>query len=113
VGVCSAGMEFCSRAEACSLSFSLIMLRWGEGGLDWPWVRGSLAYGPGVSVFLFFSVISLVGVSPYGWRCSLMLWPCAVSLCVAGSFTVFTVGCCYTVEWVFGLMCVAGSFTVW
>ena len=21
--------------------------------------------------------------------------------CVAGSFTVFTVGCCYTVEWVF------------
>jgi len=43
VGVCSAGMRFCSRAEACSPSFSSIMLRCGE--LEWPWVRDSLAYG--------------------------------------------------------------------
>ena len=27
VGVCSAGMRFCSRAEACSSSFSSVMLR--------------------------------------------------------------------------------------
>jgi len=31
--------------------------------------------------------------------------PCAVSLRVVGSFTVFTVGCCYVVEWVFCLLC--------
>ena len=36
-------MKFCSRTEACSLSFSPIMLRC--GGLKWPWVRDSLAYG--------------------------------------------------------------------
>jgi len=43
VGVCSAGMKFCSRAEVCLFSFSSIML--GCEGLKWPWVRDSLAYG--------------------------------------------------------------------
>jgi len=31
VWVCSAGKKFCGRAEACSLFFSLIMLRCGGG----------------------------------------------------------------------------------
>ena len=44
MAVCSAGMKFCSRVEACFLSLSLIMLR-RVGGLEWPWVRDSLAYG--------------------------------------------------------------------
>jgi len=43
-GVCSAGVKFCIRAEACSSSISSIMLRCGGGGLEWPWVRDSLAY---------------------------------------------------------------------
>ena len=47
-----------------------------------------------------FRFYPLVGVSPCGWW-RLLLLPCAVSLCVAGSFTVFTVRCCYTVDWVF------------
>jgi len=39
-------MKFCSCVEAWSPSFSSIMLRCGEGGgLEWPWVRNSLAYG--------------------------------------------------------------------
>jgi len=38
----------------------------------------------------------LVGVGPYGWRCSLMECPCAVSLVAVGSFTLFTVGCVCT-----------------
>jgi len=41
VGVCSAGMKFCSRAEACS-PFFLFMLRC--AALEWPWVRDFLAY---------------------------------------------------------------------
>jgi hypothetical protein len=44
--MCSAGVQFCSRAGACSPSF-LIVLRCGE--LEWPWVRDSLACAPGVS----------------------------------------------------------------
>ena len=43
VGVRLEGMEFCSHVEACSPFFSLIMLCC--GGLEWPWVRDSLAYG--------------------------------------------------------------------
>jgi len=27
--------------------------------------------------------------------------PCAIFLCAASSFTVFTVRCCYTIDWVF------------
>jgi len=41
--MCSAGMKFYSRAEACSSSISSIMLRC--GGFEWPWVRDCLAYG--------------------------------------------------------------------
>jgi len=37
-----------------------------------------------------FRFYPLVGVSPCGWRSSLLFLPCGVSLCVAGSFTVFT-----------------------
>jgi hypothetical protein len=92
-------MKFCSRAEACSPFFSLIMLRC--GGLKWSWVRDSLAYAPGVSVFPFFPVLSPGGCE-FMWVAALtVVLPCAVSLSVAGSFTVFTVGCCYTVGWVF------------
>ena len=47
----------------------------------------------------------LVGVGPYGWQCSLMESPCAVSLIVVDSFTMFTVRCCYVVNWVFCLLC--------
>ena len=47
----------------------------------------------------------LVGVGPYGWRCSLLESPCALSLIVVGSFTLFTVGCCCTVNLVLSLLC--------
>ena len=47
----------------------------------------------------------LVGVGPYGWRCSLLESPCALSLIVVGSFTLFTVGCGCTVNLVLCLLC--------
>jgi len=47
----------------------------------------------------------LVGVGPYGWRCSLMECHCAVSLIVVGSFTLFTVGCGCIVNWMLCLLC--------
>jgi len=47
----------------------------------------------------------LVGVGPYGWQCSLMESPCAVSLIVVGAFTLFTVGCGCIVNWVLCLLC--------
>jgi len=60
-----------------------------------------LACGPGVSVFPFFLVL-YSGVCESKWVAVLtVVLLCAVSVCVAGSFTVFTVGCCYTVDWVF------------
>ena len=47
----------------------------------------------------------LVGVGRYGWRCSLMECPCAVSLIAVGSFTLFTDGCGCTVNLVLCLLC--------
>jgi len=58
VGVCSAGMKFCSCVEACCPSFSLIMLRC--GGLEWPWVRDSLAYGDNSFIFLYLFLFCVV-----------------------------------------------------
>ena len=48
---------------------------------------------------------SLVGVGPYGWRCSLMECPCVVSLIAVCSFTLFTIGCGCTVNMVLCLLC--------
>ena len=53
----------------------------------------------------------LVGVGPYGWLVDGV--PCAVSLIVVGSFTLFTVGCGCIVNWVLCLsLIVVGSFTL-
>ena len=71
------------------------------GGLEWPWVRDSLAYAPGVIVFLFFPVLSPGGCESMWVAALTVVLPCAILLCVVGSFTVFTVRCCHTVEWVF------------
>ena len=59
-------------------------------------------YAPGVGVFLYFPVLSAGGCE-YMWVVALsVVLPCAVCVCVcvAGSFTVLTVGCC-TVDCVF------------
>ena len=69
VGVCSAGVKFCSRAEVCSPSFSLIMLRC--GGFEWPWVRDSLAYGGRVvclSRVVDYSSLVMHGRIPPPWE---------------------------------------------
>ena len=58
-----------------------------------------------------FRFYPLVGVSPCGW-CRSLLFCDVLFVCVAGSVTVLTVGCCYTADWVFCLLCEAGSFTV-
>ena len=60
-----------------------------------------LIYAPGVRVFPFFPVLSPGGCESMWVAALTVVLPCAVSLCVAGSFTVFTVGCSYTVDWVF------------
>ena len=52
--------------------------------------------------FLFYAPVD---VRPCGW-CRSVLCCHVLFLCVAGSFTVFTVGCCYTVDWVFFVYCV-------
>jgi len=63
--------------------------------------RWELTYAPGVIVSPFFPVLS-PGECESVWLAMLtVVLPCAIFLCVAGSFTVFTVGCCYTVDWVF------------
>ena len=72
MGVCSAGMKFCSHAEACSPSFSLIMLHCG-GGLEWPWVRDSLAYRDRgvcvcVSRLVDYSSLVIHGRIPLYWE---------------------------------------------
>ena len=58
--------------------------------------------------FLFYPP---VGVSPWEW-CSSVFYCDVLFVCVAGSVTVLTVGCCNTADWVFCLLCEAGSFTV-
>ena len=73
--MCSAGMKFCSRAEACSSSSS-IMLRC--GGLEWPRVQDSLAYAPGVSVFPFFLVLSPGGCESVWVAALTVVLPCAI-----------------------------------
>ena len=60
-----------------------------------------LTYAPGVSVFLFFLDLSPGGCESMWVAVLTVVLLCAVSVCVAGSSTVFTVGCCYTVDWVF------------
>ena len=62
--------------------------------------RWELTYAPGVIVFLFFPVLSPGGCESVVVALTVVL-PCAIFLCVAGSFTVFTYGCCYAVDWVF------------
>ena len=52
-----------------------------------------------------------VGVSPCVW-CRSVLCCVVLFVCAAGSVTVLTVGCFYTVNWVSCLLCEAGSFTV-
>ena len=89
VGVCSAGMKFCSRAEACSSSFSSIMLRC--GGLEWHWVWDSLVYAPGIILFLFFPVVSPGGCESMWVAALTVVLPRAIFLCVVGSFTVLQV----------------------
>ena len=64
-------------------------------------MRDSLAYAPDVIVFLFFPVLSVGGCESMWVAALTVVLPCAIFLCVAGSFTVFSVGCCYTVDWVF------------
>ena len=62
-------MKFCSHAEACSLSFSSIMLRC--GGLEWPWVQDSLAYGDRdvcVSRVVDYSSLVMRGRIPPYWE---------------------------------------------
>ena len=69
MGVCSAGMKFCSRAEVCSSSFSSIMLRC--GGLEWPWMRDSIAYGDRdvcVSMVVDYSSLVVCGRIPHYWE---------------------------------------------
>jgi len=77
-------------AEACSLTFSLKVLHCvcvcGGGGLS--------CLSPG-----------WCGYTLYGWQCSLMESPCAVSLIVVVSFTLFTVRCGCIVNWVLCLLC--------
>jgi len=63
--------------------------------------RWELTYAPGVIVFPFFPILSLGGRESVWVAPLTVVLPCAVFLCAAGSFTVFTVGCCYTVDWVF------------
>jgi hypothetical protein len=46
-----------------------------------------------------------VGVSPCVW-CRSMLCCDVLFVCAAGSVIVLTVGCCYTVDWVFCVCCV-------
>ena len=53
-----------------------------------------------VLVFLFFLVLSPGGCESMWVAVLTVVLLCAVSVCVAGSFTVFTVGCSYTVDWV-------------
>jgi len=82
--MCSAAMKICGRAEACSSSFSSIMLRCGAGGrvgggVEWPWVRDSVTYAPGVIVFPFFPVLSPGGCE-FVWVAALtVVLPCAIS----------------------------------
>jgi len=58
--------------------------------------------------FLFYPPVD---VRPCGWCRSVLC--CDVRfVCAAGSVTVLTVGCCYTVDCVFCLLCEAGTFTV-
>ena len=63
-------------------------------------MRDSLAYALGVIVFLIFPVLSPGGCESM-WVAALTVVCHVLFLCVAGSFTIFTVGCCYTVDWVF------------
>ena len=107
VGVCSAGMAFCSRAEACSSSFSLIMLRCRGLGYEIPL--------PMLRVLVCsrsFRFYPLVGASPCGWRrlllCCHVLFSCVQlvpSLCSLLGVVILLIGSCC-------LLCVAGSFTV-
>jgi len=60
-----------------------------------------LTYALGVSVFPFIPVLSLDGRESVWVVVFTVVLPRTIFLCVAGSFTVFTVGCCYNVGWVF------------
>ena len=62
--------------------------------------RWELTYAPGVSVFLFFPVLFPGGCESMWVAALTVILPCALFLCVAVSFTIFTVRCCYTVDWV-------------
>ena len=67
--VCSAGMKFCNRAKTFLSSFSLITLYC--GGLDWPWVRNSLAREDryiGVCSVLDYSCLGMRGRIPLYWE---------------------------------------------
>jgi len=63
--------------------------------------RWELTYALGVSVFPFFPVLSPGGCESMWLAALTVVFLCAVSLCVAGFFTVITVRFCYTVDWVF------------
>jgi len=52
--------------------------------------------------FLFYAPVD---VRPCGW-CRSVLCCDVLFVCAAGSVTVLTVGCCYTVNWVFCVCCV-------
>ena len=65
-----------------------------------------IPYVAGVSVFLFFPVLSAgVCQSECVWRFSVLCCD-VLFVCAAGSVTVLTVGCCYTADWVFCFCCV-------
>jgi len=72
------------------------------GWLEWPWARDSFVYAPDFSILPFFPVLLPGGMSVHaggGAHCCVAMR--CFCLCVAGSFTVFTVGFCYIVDWVF------------
>ena len=54
---------------------------------------------------MFLSCLSPGWCGSEWWQCSLLVSPCALSLIVVISFTLFTDGCGCTVNWVLCLLC--------
>jgi len=75
----------CRRAEACSLTFSLKVLllyyAWEGSSVLWKCKHEASVDLPKLTCSCL--ACPLIGVGPYGWQCSLMESPCAVSIWMA------------------------------